>query len=58
MPITVNEILTESFEMRIDSDYEDFIVVSKDEAIGQIENEEILINQITHFIKNHYGIEL
>lgn len=58
LPITISEILTESFEMRIDSDYEDFFVVSKDEAIGQIENAEILMSQIIHFIKYHYGIEL
>lgn len=58
LPITISEILTESFEMRIDSDYEDFFVVSKDEAIGQIENAEILMSQIIHFIKHHYGIEL
>jgi uncharacterized protein (UPF0332 family) len=58
LPISISEILTDSFEMRIDSDYEDFFIVSKDDALRQIENAKFLINEIIQFVKKYYGIEL
>lgn len=52
------EILTEAFEMRLDSDYEDFYIASKEEAKEQIDNAEFFLNEILIFIKKHYNIAL
>lgn len=58
LPIKVSEILTDAFEMRIDSDYEDFFVVSKDEALRQLQNAEYLVSEVKNFVEKSYGIEL
>lgn len=44
--------------MRLDSDYEDFYVASKEEAKEQIDNAEFFLNEVLRFIKQHYNIEL
>jgi len=35
-----------------------FFIVSKDDALRQIENAKFLINEIIQFVKKYYGIEL
>ena len=52
------EILSEAFEMRLDADYEDFYVVTREETLEQIENAEYFLNEIVIFIKKIYGVEL
>jgi len=54
----MNDILSGAFEMRLDSDYEDFYVASKEEAKEQIDNAEFFLNEVLRFIKQHYNIEL
>ena len=58
LPRKMNEILSGAFEMRLDSDYEDFFVAGKEEAKEQIDNAEFFINEILKFIKQHYQVEL
>lgn len=58
LPDKLNEILTEAFEMRLDSDYEDFYFVSKEETKEQIENAEYFLNEIINLVKKHYNVEL
>jgi len=52
------DILTKAFHIRIESDYEDFYVASKEETLEQIDNAEYFLNEIIKFIKQHYNIEL
>ena len=52
------DILTKAFHIRIESDYEDFYVASREETIEQIENAEFFLNEIIEFIKQHYNVEL
>lgn len=58
LPRKMNEILSSAFEMRLDSDYEDFFVASKEEAKEQIENADFFITEILKFIKQNYNVEL
>lgn len=44
--------------MRLDSDYEDFYFVSKEETKEQIENAEYFLNEIINLVKKHYNVEL
>lgn len=57
-PGNMNEILTDAFEMRLDSDYEDFYFASKEEAKEQIDNAEFFLNEILSFIRKQYNVEL
>jgi len=57
LPGKMNEILSGAFEMRLDSDYEDFYVASKEEAKEQIDNAEFFLNSILEFIKQRYNVE-
>ena len=52
------DILTKAFYIRIESDYKDFYVASKEEAKEQIDNAEFFLNEVLRFIKQHYNIEL
>ncbi len=52
------DILTQAFYIRIDSDYKDFYIASKEEATEQIENAEFFLNEIISMVKKHYNVEL
>jgi len=54
----LKDILTKAFYIRVDSDYKDFYIASKEEAKEQIDNAEFFINEILNFIKQHYQVEL
>lgn len=58
LPVKISEILTDAFEMRIDSDYEDFFIVSKEDALRLLDNSHQLIKEIKNFVNKNYGIEL
>ncbi len=58
LPVKMNEILSGAFEMRLDSDYEDFYIASKEEAKEQIDNAEFFQTEILKFIKQRYNVEL
>ncbi len=51
-------ILSNSFQIRVESDYKDFYVVSKEESIKQLNNAEFFLNEIKNFVKTHYQVEL
>ena len=40
-----------AFQIRQESDYEDFCVISKDEVIEQIENAEVLLETVENYLK-------
>lgn len=46
-------ILQNAFEIRQESDYEDFYVLSREDACLQIKNAEIFINTIKQYILNY-----
>ena len=48
-------ILKNAFSIRQEADYEDFYVVSKDDADMQIKNAEIFINKVSEYLKNLHG---
>ncbi|MHB1686799.1 MAG: HEPN domain-containing protein [Ignavibacteriaceae bacterium] len=52
------DILSKAFYIRIESDYKDFYVASKEEAKEQIDNAEFFLNEILEFIKRQYNVEL
>lgn len=51
-------ILSNAFQIRIESDYQDFYIVNKEEAKEQINNAESFLNEILKFIKEQYNIKL
>ena len=52
------DMLSKAFYVRIESDYKDFYVASKEEAQEQIDNAEFFLNEILNFIRQHYNVEL
>ncbi len=58
LPGKMNEVLSGAFEMRLDSDYEDFYFASKEETKEQIDNAGFFLNEILEFIKQQYNVEL
>lgn len=52
------DVLSKAFYIRIESDYEDFYVASRDEAQEQIENAKFFLNEIIRFVKEHYQVDL
>ena len=58
LPAKMNAILSGALEMRLDSDYEDFYLVSKEEAEEQYDNAIYFKNEIVNFIKHHYKVEV
>jgi len=58
LPGKMNEVLSGAFEMRLDSDYEDFYFASKEEAKEQIDKAGFFLNEILEFIKQQYNVEL
>jgi len=47
---SLSEIIKELFEIRGQSDYEDFFIVSKEEVTQQIKNAEYFFNQIKEYV--------
>lgn len=45
-----SKILTEAFEIRSESDYDDYYILSKDEVAEQIQNAHFFLNGITAYI--------
>lgn len=51
-------ILTKAFQIRVESDYEDFYIASKEEAKEQIDNAEYFLNEVIDSIMRYYNVEL
>ena len=56
-PREIGHRLAELEEIRHASDYDDFYIATKDEAIEQIETAEMLISKIEEYISNRSGKE-
>ena len=46
----MSDIISEAFDMRGNSDYDDFYVISKEKVKEQIENAEYFYNQVSNYI--------
>jgi len=49
-PKEFSDIIGNAFDIRNDSDYEDFYVVSKDDVIAQVENARIFLASVENYI--------
>lgn len=58
LPVELYKFFIEAYEYRLDSDYEDFYLATKEEAEEQIQKAEYFLNEIKRFIEQHYKIEL
>lgn len=47
-----SKILTESFQARSESDYDDYYVISKEEVTVQIQNAQVFLNGIIQYVDN------
>ena len=47
-----SRIVQEAFEVRQESDYEDFYVISKEETIAQYENAKKFVTAVAEYIKS------
>jgi len=48
--ISYSVILTELFEVRTDSDYDDFYILSKEDVIRQIKNAEHFVKSVIYYL--------
>ena len=51
----LSDILSELFELRTQSDYNDFYVISKNEILQQVENAEVFVREIEIFLDTSWG---
>lgn len=58
IPAELNSILSGALEMRLDSDYEDFYLVTKEETQEQYDNALYFKDEIIKFIKTHYNVDM
>lgn len=49
--ILLSDIITELFQIRTESDYDDFYMISKDEVVEQINNAEYFIKEIKKYLE-------
>lgn len=50
--IKLSQIISVLFDIRNDSDYDDFFIVSKEEVVEQIENAEYFLSEIRKYLNN------
>lgn len=55
--VSFSEILSELFEIRTDSDYDDFFILSKDDVIRPINNAELFTDAVTRYLLIRYESE-
>lgn len=48
--IELSDIIKEAFDVRSDSDYDDYYLISKEEVMGQIKNAEIFYQKIGEYL--------
>jgi len=49
-PMSFSDIIKDAFEVRIDSDYLDFYVVSRDAVTAQIDNARVFLTAVENYI--------
>lgn len=50
----ISDFISSLFRVRTASDYDDFFIVSKEEAIGQIDKAEKILKQIKTYLSTKY----
>lgn len=53
--IELSDIIKEAFDVRSDSDYDDYFVISKEEVKQQIENAEYFYTKIEAYLQTRYA---
>ena len=53
--IRISAIIQKAFKIRNKNDYDDFYVVSREEAKEQIKDAEYFLNVIENFLDNHFN---
>ncbi|HPS58462.1 MAG TPA: HEPN domain-containing protein [Spirochaetota bacterium] len=51
---SLSEVLSELFDIRTDSDYDDFFIISKEEVIRQIRNAETFVELVRAYLLNRF----
>jgi len=49
-PQEFSKVIGDAFEIRLESDYEDFYIVSKDDAVAQVENAKIFLEAVEKYV--------
>ena len=47
---SLSDIITEAFELRTDSDYDDFFQISAEDAREQVENAQLFLDTVQQFL--------
>ena len=50
-PVELSMIISELFDVRTDSDYDDFFVISKEDVATQIANAELFLEQVHKYLE-------
>ena len=53
-PEKMSEMITSLFEIRLNSDYMDFYILSKKDVVKQLNNAEYFINRVEKYLKGKY----
>ena len=54
-PKEFSDIISDAFDIRSSSDYEDFFVVSKDDIVRQTENAKTFLTSVVAYIETQYA---
>ena len=52
--VFLSDIIREAFDVRSDSDYDDFFVISKEEVKQQIKNAELFLSKLDPYLQKRY----
>lgn len=55
---SISKMIDTSFRLREKADYQDFIIISKEQSLEQIEKAETVINMIKSYLEKKYNFEL
>jgi uncharacterized protein (UPF0332 family) len=50
-PSELSDVIQDAFDLRSDSDYEDFYIISKDNVLKQTENAKVFLSLLESYIK-------
>lgn len=51
-PVKLSDIIEELFNVRTESDYDDFFLLSKEEVTEQLKNAEVFINAVDEYLRD------
>lgn len=55
-PVEFSDIIGNAFDIRNDSDYEDFYVVAKEDVIKQLENAKLFLSAVEDYVKTIFPV--